>query len=749
MNSLSRISNMAEKEEDPIMDEPLILVVEDNPVHARVHQRLLTRMGYRVCEPAATGLEAIRLVHEHEPDLILMDISLEGTLDGIETAEMIRTQFDLPIVYATAFTDDALLQRAKRSEAFGYIVKPFGERELRTSLEMALYKHGAEKRIRQSEERFRKLTELAPYALSVVNKDGSFAFVNAMFTEIFGYTADEVTDVQTLAGMVSPEDDSFALAWHEWQTSHPGTDTPAGTPIGEFAIACKDGTRKFVSIRSVSLEDGSRIVACQDVTPAAMAREDLESRVQARTRELLEQKNRLEREVEHRLEIEAALRSSEQRFRAIFESAGECIYIKDTRRRFVQVNPYMERLLGLQAQALVGETSEGIYGKDAEHIAEVEARVLRGESIEEEHTRTANGTRTTFHDIRTPLYNGKGDITGIIGISRDITGREAARPRQSSPRPRFVAGSTKRVLESALLAAQRDCVVLLLGESGSGKDWFARYIHDHSARSGGPFFSVNCAAITPELAESELFGHERGAFTGAGRRKRGLLELAEGGSLLLNEIGEMPLPLQSKLLTFLDTRSFTRLGGEDLVKVNARLLVATNRDLATEVEKGAFRGDLYYRLNVFSLNVPPLRERVDDIPILVREIVESLAQEMQIKEPVQIDEDAMEALRRYQWPGNVRELRNVLERTLILSEGNVKGIECLQLDRRSVSEWCWSTSFPPAVSFNQVLAQLKRALIEEALAQAHGKRIEAARMLGMTRDALKKQMKTLGMFKGD
>jgi transcriptional regulator with PAS, ATPase and Fis domain len=126
-------------------------------------------------------------------------------------------------------------------------------------------------------------------------------------------------------------------------------------------------------------------------------------------------------------------------------------------------------------------------------------------------------------------------------------------------------------LDTALLAAERDCVVLLLGESGSGKDWFARYIHDHSARSGGPFFSVNCAAIMPELAESELFGHERGAFTGAGRRKRGLLELAEGGSLLLNEIGEMELPLQSKLLTFLDTRSFNRLGGEETVKVDARL----------------------------------------------------------------------------------------------------------------------------------------------------------------------------------
>jgi DNA-binding NtrC family response regulator len=152
---------------------------------------------------------------------------------------------------------------------------------------------------------------------------------------------------------------------------------------------------------------------------------------------------------------------------------------------------------------------------------------------------------------------------------------------------------------------------------------------------------------------------------------------------------------------------------------------------------------------VFSLTVPPLRERVEDIPILVREIVENLVHEMQIKEPVHIDESAMEALTSYRWPGNVRELRNVLERTLILSEGNVTGIDSLQLDKRHIGDWCWSTTFPPGFPFNDVIAQLKRALIDEALVRAKGKRIDAARMLGMTRDALKKQMKTLGMFKNE
>jgi PAS domain S-box-containing protein len=729
------------------MNQPRILVVEDDPVISLVLQNRLAKLGYQVCASVTTGREAIQQVRENPPDLVLMDIGLEGDMDGIETAEAIRSEQDVPIVYATAFTDDALLERAKRSEPFGYIVKPFGERELRSNVEMALYKHRAEKRIRHSEERFRKLTELAPFALAVMQSDGTFEYVNAMFSEIFGYRAEEVPDLNTWLALARPSDASLESLCRAWLEGNDQTSPDAETVTGESAIRCKNGENKVVSLRAVSLEDGSRILAYQDVTPAARARETLELKVQERTRELTIQKTWLEKEIERRLLAEEALRTSEQRFRTIFESAGECIFIKDSRGRYVQVNPYMERFLGLSAETLIGQNDEFLYGDDAVHTRDVDARVLRGETIEEEHTRTVNGSSTTFHDIRTPLIDGKGEVIGIIGISRDVTERKRAGRKPTATSQPFLAKSMHKVLEGILLAAQRDCVVLLLGESGSGKDWFARYIHEHSGRSRGPFFSVNCATIASELAESELFGHERGAFTGAGRRKRGLLELAEGGSLLLNEIGEMPLALQSKLLTFLDTRSFTRLGGEELVKVSARLMFATNRALYSEVENGAFRRDLFYRLNVFSITIPPLRERVEDIPLLIQGILDMLVMEMRIKEPVHIEPSALEALARYQWPGNIRELRNVLERALILSEGQAIGIDALQIDKKLISDWNWSTSFPPAISFNDVLVQLKRALIEEALARSDGKRIEAAQTLGMTRDALKKQMKTLGMLK--
>ena len=233
----------------------------------------------------------------------------------------------------------------------------------------------------------------------------------------------------------------------------------------------------------------------------------------------------------------------------------------------------------------------------------------------------------------------------------------------------YPSKAMRSTLKSAILAGKSATTVLLTGESGSGKDYLARYIHDHSDSATGPYFSVNCAAISEGLAESELFGHERGSFTGAVGRKRGLLELAQGGTLLLNEIGELSLPLQSKLLTFLDTRKFTRVGGEKEITANARIIAATNRDLEKEVEEGRFRKDLFYRLNVFSITAPPLRERREDIPILVQEILSKLPSEMEIDETPTIDASPMIAFQRHDWTGNVRELRNVLERALIHSPG--------------------------------------------------------------------------------
>ena len=331
--------------------------------------------------------------------------------------------------------------------------------------------------------------------------------------------------------------------------------------------------------------------------------------------------------------------------------------------------------------------------------------------------------------------------------------RKAERAPHTSPPARPVPGRAvndypsevmRSTLQNARLAAAGDSVVLLLGESGTGKDYLARFIHNHSARAEGPFFAINCAAVSPELAESELFGHEPGAFTGARGRKRGLLELAERGTLLLNEIGELSPALQAKLLTFLDTRSFNRVGGEVSVSVDARLIAATNRDLQKEVADGRFRSDLFYRLNVLSILVPRLCERVPDIPVLVREIIAQLAAEMDLSYLPQVDSASMKALTSYPWPGNVRELRNVIERSLMLSSGESVSIAALDLTQ-SREDWSYKVSVPENRSLNAVIEDVKRSVIVEALARSAGKRQDAARLLGISRNALFHHMKSLGI----
>ena len=224
------------------------------------------------------------------------------------------------------------------------------------------------------------------------------------------------------------------------------------------------------------------------------------------------------------------------------------------------------------------------------------------------------------------------------------------------------------VLKGVQIVAPTDATVLILGETGTGKELVARAIHELSSRSKGSFVKVNCAAIPASLLESELFGHEKGSFTGAVAQKIGRFELAHHGTLFLDEIGEMPLELQPKLLRAIQDQEFERVGGNRTIRTNVRFVAATNRDLKAMVDENKFRADLYYRLHVFPLNVPPLRERREDIPLLTRYFVQKHAQRMDRKIET-IPTQALEALTNYDWPGNIRELQNVIERSVILSNG--------------------------------------------------------------------------------
>jgi two-component system response regulator AtoC len=443
-----------------------------------------------------------------------------------------------------------------------------------------------------------------------------------------------------------------------------------------------------------------------------------------------------------------ALRQSEERFRTIFETARDCVYIRDRNMMYTHVNPATEKAFGLPASKLIGRKVEGLFPPEqVASFTESNNRVLNGEVVDKKHTLTCKGITFTFHTILVPLRDAKGDVIGVCGISRDISHLQKMEFHPLEPIDHYPSQAMKSTLGAAGLAASMDTTVLLLGESGSGKDHLARYIHKNSKRADGPYFSINCAAISSQLAESELFGHERGAFTGATGRKRGLLELAEGGTLLLNEIGELSLALQSKLLTFLDTRKFTRVGGEKEISVSARIMAATNKDLEAEVTKGTFRKDLFYRLNVMSIKVPPLRERREDIPMLVREFLAKLKVELQLPDLPTINQSTVQTLQRYSWPGNVRELRNILERALILSQGKEIDLAALgfqasdSYSATDCSDWSYTVSFPSESGVVQILEDLKAALTEEALRRSGGSRKKAARMLGISRDSFYRYMK--------
>jgi transcriptional regulator with PAS, ATPase and Fis domain len=308
------------------------------------------------------------------------------------------------------------------------------------------------------------------------------------------------------------------------------------------------------------------------------------------------------------------------------------------------------------------------------------------------------------------------------------------------------------VMEKILSISQRvavtDSTVLISGESGTGKELIARFIHTHSRRSGNPFIAVNCGAIPAELLESEMFGHERGAFTGAVGTRMGLFQLANGGTIFLDEIGEMTAPLQVKLLRVLQEREIRPVGADRTVKVDVRVIAASNRDLNVEVEKGRFREDLFYRLQVIPIVVPPLRERRSDIPVLVQHFLDKHNQQRPAQ-PCKIADDAMVHLWEYDWPGNVRELENLIERMVILNDDGVIRVENLPPNIRSFisdKKIPRPTLTEEGIDLNQAVEEFEYRLIDEALRRTKGNKQAAARLLGLKRTTLvaKLRRKTSG-----
>jgi len=296
------------------------------------------------------------------------------------------------------------------------------------------------------------------------------------------------------------------------------------------------------------------------------------------------------------------------------------------------------------------------------------------------------------------------------------------------------SGEFCTVIRAARLVAMTDVTVLIEGESGTGKELLAQSIHQHSPRAQGAFITINCAALPENLAESELFGHRKGAFTGAVADQKGRIQAANGGTLFLDEIGELPLSIQAKLLRFLEMGECQVIGQSRVEQVDTRIIAATNRDLYAETQQGNFRQDLYYRLNIVPLELPPLRKRLDDLEMLLQAFTKELAKRHKLSPP-HYNKATLKRLYRYKWPGNIRELRNFSERMLIFFSG--KTIEPTHLPRQIQSEKTAKSAEGFSLPESGInLEALEIQMIRQALDKTYGNRSQAARLLGLTRDTL-------------
>ncbi len=455
--------------------------------------------------------------------------------------------------------------------------------------------------------------------------------------------------------------------------------------------------------------------------------------------------------------------SSRERFcEAILDNSPDIMYLKDLEGRFLLVNKEFDRCFHVTQQQIASKRdSEILHRTQAAALRDSRLRVLQTGSPVSLELTVADGDELLLLHIREfPVRDDHGNVSAIggigsatavestlgrslipTGVALDREDSTVDSERQTARDFGEVIGSSyglRQVLQQVMTVARTDAAVLILGETGTGKELVARAIHRLSSRRDHPLVRADCASIPAGLLESELFGHERGAFTGAVARAIGRVEMADGGTLFLDEVGDIPLELQSKLLRVLQEQEIERLGSGRTIHVNFRVIAATSRDLACMIERGQFRRDLYYRLNVFPIELPPLRDRPEDIPLLVWHFAKKYAQLMN-KHVETIRSEDMETLVRYRWPGNIRELQNAIERAVILSRDQVLKPAPLA-ESKNVSE-----SFSSDL---RTLGQAEREHILKALQNAEwviGGPEGAAAQLGVRRTTLLYKMRRLGI----
>ena len=537
-----------------------------------------------------------------------------------------------------------IVENGKLARTWGF------QRDVTEQVEVEQARTVAEAALRKSEERFRLLVEHTSDGIFFADAQGRYVDVNSAGAEMLGYTRDEILQ-SSIADIIDPNEIPRIA-------TEVARFAGGGVVRSDWKFRRKDGSMFAGEVCGKQLPDG---------------------RLQGILRDMTERKC-----------AEEALRQSEERFRVALKDSPITVFSHDCDLRYTWIyNPQI-----YWQHEVLGKTDEEILGpKKAAVLTELKRGVLKtGIALREEIALPHNGKSYVFDLTLEPLFDACGKIAGLTGTCMDIARLremtdhlQVARDRLAQEKSYLeseiqselgfeeIIGQSPalhEVLTKARIVAPTNSTVLLLGETGTGKELVARSVHSLSSRRDKTFIKLNCAAVPSGLLESELFGHEKGAFTGAVSQKLGRIELADKGTLFLDEIGELPLELQPKLLRVLQDREFERLGGITTLRVDVRIISATNRELRQEVADKKFREDLFYRLNVFPIELPPLRERCSDIPMLVHHFMRKHSARMG-KAIDTIPDETMKILRNWSWPGNIRELENMIERMVILTKGRV------------------------------------------------------------------------------
>jgi len=644
-----------------------VLIVEDQFVEANDLQLMLGKAGYEVCGIARSVAVAQEMIKKERPDFVLLDIFLKGKLTGIDLAKQLKEE-NIAFIYLSANSNEEILSEAKTTEPYGFIVKPFREKDLLVTLEIAQYRHEHSR-----ESKYRREAELIQQLEKTITDNTDW---KQKFLQIGKIIQPDIPFDFLAAGF----DDQGKIVNHAVCFLRIG--------FNEYQTI---GLKELSMIAGITMDELMAIHASSDkeTTPAFFNNEAFEEITQKRSlRNFFSETFSVKSLLTFPLQLEGG------------ETFRFCFY---SRRTDAYSTEHIAILHHLQ-QALT---------RIIEQMRVVENTGVSTGPLKKETKQLTNDNSNA---------NAPG-FEGIIGNSHLLL----------------------NVFDHISQVAPFDTAVLILGESGTGKERLADCIHKLSPRKGKPLVKVNCATLPATLIESELFGHEKGSFTGATVKRIGKFEQANGGTIFLDEIGEMPVDLQVKFLRVLQEKEIEPIGSRSSIKINVRIIAATNRNLEKEVAEGRFRLDLYYRLNVFPIELPPLRERTEDIPILASHFINYYNRKAG-KKITGLSDKVLKNMMAYHWPGNIRELENLIERGVLLAKGTI--IEDLSIAVSQKKE----ISLGRQNSHMKTIHENERDYIITVLKNCSG-RIwgagGAAEVLNVPPSTLKSKMKKLGIRKED